>query len=69
VGILVGKAKMVATFTNASNNEPVELLVKGDWFDRSATITLDHVVVAQISRHFLNMRQLLGGQQTVCYSR
>ena len=56
---------MIATFTNASNNAPIELLVKGDWFDRSATITMGNVVVAQISRSFANMRQVLGGQQTV----
>ncbi len=55
---------MIATFTNASNNAPVELLVKGDWLDRSAKITMGEIVVATISRSFLNARQVLGGQQT-----
>lgn len=58
---------MLATFANtASSNAVVELMVKGDWLDRSATITLGDVVVAQIARKMLNMRQIFGGQQTVC---
>lgn len=55
---------MIATFQNASNNAPIELLIKGDWLDRSATITMGNVVVAQISRSYFNMREVLGGQQT-----
>jgi hypothetical protein len=43
----------------------VELLIQGDWFDRSATITMGDVVVAQIARKMLNMREIFGGQQTV----
>ena len=66
-GHLVGTSKMIATFTNASNRAPVELLVKGDWFDRSATITMGNVVVAQIARSYFNMREIFGGQQTVCF--
>jgi uncharacterized protein YxjI len=62
----IGTSKMVATFVNtASSNAGVELLVKGDWFDRSATITLGERVVAQIERKRLNMREIFGGQQTV----
>jgi len=60
----IGTRKMTATFTNASNHAPIELHVKGDWLDRSATIRLGNVVVAQISRSFMNMRQIFGGQQT-----
>jgi len=60
----IGTSKMVATFTNASNRAPIELVVKGDWFDRSATITLGDIVVAQISRSFFNAGQIFGGQQT-----
>jgi len=60
----IGKSKMIATFNNASTNAPIELLVKGDWFDRSATITLNGMVIAQISRHFMNMREIFAGQQT-----
>lgn len=55
---------MIATFQNASNGAPIELLVKGDWLDRSATITIGNVVVAQISRSYFNMREIFGGQQT-----
>jgi len=55
---------MIATFQNASNNAPIELLVKGDWMDRSATITMGNVVVAQISRSYFNMREIFGGQQS-----
>jgi hypothetical protein len=58
---------MLAHFTNtASNNAPVELFIKGDWFDRKATISLAGVVVAQVSRNFLNVRELFGGQTVCC---
>ncbi|KAG9232249.1 tubby C-terminal-like domain-containing protein [Amylocarpus encephaloides] len=60
----IGTSKMIATFTNASDQAPIELLVKGDWLDRSATITMGNVVVAQISRSYFNMREIFGGQQT-----
>jgi hypothetical protein len=58
---------MHATFTNASDKQLVELEVKGDWLDRSATITnmANGQVVAQISRSRFNMREILGGQQSV----
>lgn len=56
---------MLATFTNtASSNAAVELVVKGDWFDRSAEIKMGDVVVAQIARKMFNMREIFGGQQT-----
>lgn len=55
---------MIATFTNASNKAPIELLVKGDWLDRSAVITLNGTTVASIARSFGNMREIFGGQQT-----
>jgi hypothetical protein len=67
-GLVVGSSKMIATFTNTSNNAPVELLVKGDWFDRSATITMGDVVVATIGRSYFNMREFFGDQQTVSCS-
>jgi uncharacterized protein YxjI len=58
---------LTATFTNtASSNAAVELSVKGDWFDRSAEIKMGDVVVAQIARKLLNMREIFGGKQTVC---
>ena len=63
----LGGSKMLATFMNrASSNAAVELRVKGDWFDRTAEIKMGDVVVAQISRKLLNMREIFGGQQTVC---
>lgn len=55
---------MIATFQNQSTGQPIELVVKGDWFDRSAVITLGNMTVATISRNFMNAGQLLGGQQT-----
>jgi hypothetical protein len=63
--LVVGTSKMIATFQNASNNAPIELLIKGDWFDRSANITMGNVVVATISRSFVNMGQIFGDKQTV----
>jgi hypothetical protein len=64
---VVLKSKMHATFINASDKQPVELEVKGDWLDRSATITdtKNGQVVAQISRSRFNMREVFGGQQSV----
>lgn len=60
----IGSSKMVASFTNAANKAPVELLIKGDWFDRSAAITMNNVPVAQISRSFFNMREVFAAQQS-----
>ncbi|KAH7360943.1 tubby C-terminal-like domain-containing protein [Rhexocercosporidium sp. MPI-PUGE-AT-0058] len=60
----IGSSKMVATFVNASTKQNVELLIKGDWLDRSASITMGNIVVAQISRSYFNMREIFGGQQT-----
>ena len=55
---------MIATFVNASTGQPIELLIKGDWLDRSADIRLGGLVVATISRNFLNAGQIFGNQQT-----
>ncbi len=55
-------SKMVATFTNHSNGAPIELLVKGDWFDRSATITMGNQVIATIGRSYFNMREIFWRQ-------
>lgn len=62
---VVGSSKMIATFTNTLNNQLVELLVRGDWFDRSATITMGNAVAATIRRSYFNIREIFGGQQTV----
>jgi hypothetical protein len=57
---------MTVTFNNsASNNEPVELGVAGNWIDRHCTISLNNVPVAQITRDFFNARQILGDADTV----
>ncbi|KAE8446675.1 hypothetical protein EG329_011718 [Mollisiaceae sp. DMI_Dod_QoI] len=60
----IGTSKMIATFTNASNRAHIELLVKGDWLDRSAVISMDGTTVATIGRSYFNMREIFGGQQT-----
>ncbi|KAE9378774.1 DUF567-domain-containing protein [Stipitochalara longipes BDJ] len=60
----LGSSKMIATFTNQSNGAPIELLVKGDWFDRSAVITMGNQTIATIGRSYFNMREVFGGQQT-----
>ena len=36
-------SKSVVTFKNAADGKPVELEVKGDWFDRSAEITCTYL--------------------------
>ncbi|EIM81416.1 DUF567 domain protein [Stereum hirsutum FP-91666 SS1] len=64
----IGTSRMVASFHNfaSSSHEHIELECKGDWFDRSAIITLAGTdrVVAQISRKLFNVREAVGGQQT-----
>jgi uncharacterized protein YxjI len=67
IRITVGKAKMAVTFKNmASNNADIELMIRGDWIDKSAKITIGDggQVIAQISRKIFNARELIGGQQT-----
>ena len=57
------KAKMTVSFTNL-DGRPMELQVKGDYFDRNATITLDGVPVARIDRRFMNGGELFFDNQT-----
>ncbi|KAB8339194.1 hypothetical protein FH972_022128 [Carpinus fangiana] len=57
-------SKSSVHFTNAADGQQVELEVKGDWFDRSATITYGGRPVAQIQRSFMNYRQIFGDKQT-----
>lgn len=57
------KAKLTVNFTNFDGT-PMELRLKGDYFERNATVTLDGVAVARIDREFLNARQLIGDAQT-----
>jgi len=58
-------SKSVVTFKNASDGKEVELVVKGDWMDRSAEITYMDKPVAVISRKFFNASQFFGDKQTV----
>lgn len=63
----IGSSKSTVKFVNASDRRPMELLVKGDWLDRSAKISLASApdrVVAQMSRSFLNAREIIGNKQT-----
>ncbi|KAF2207234.1 hypothetical protein CERZMDRAFT_51442 [Cercospora zeae-maydis SCOH1-5] len=63
----LGSSKSTVTFVNAADARPMELQVKGDWLDRSAKITLASDrdrVVAQMSRSFLNAREIVGNKQT-----
>jgi hypothetical protein len=65
---LIG-SKMSMHFTNAYNHQPVELALRGTFWDRSAQITikggpLDGQIVAYVSRSFLNMRCLLMEAET-----
>jgi hypothetical protein len=60
---------MTVTFTNtASNNEPIELQLSGNWIDRYCTIIWKDQPVAQITRDFLNARQILGDADTVSFA-
>lgn len=63
----VGTSKATVTFNNAlAGGQPVELSMKGDFLDRKADIvdTATGEPVASIRKKSLNMRNLLGGQQT-----
>ncbi|KDN52029.1 DUF567-domain-containing protein [Tilletiaria anomala UBC 951] len=59
-------ANLKVTFRNlAGAGEEMELHIKGDWFDRKASITTAQgIPVAHISRSFMNAGQLLWDQQT-----
>lgn len=65
-----GSSKAVGKFSYpdqpTGQMRQARLLMHGDFFDRTADITDEASgrVVARIDRHFLNARQILGGQQT-----
>jgi uncharacterized protein YxjI len=61
----VGRSRSTVEFINNADRRAMELEVKGDWLDRSATITLADRVVAQISRSLINVREVIGDKQTV----
>lgn len=58
-------SKSSVHFKNQADGSDIELSIKGDWFDRSASITLGERVVASISRKLLNMREIFADSQTV----
>ncbi|KIW21128.1 hypothetical protein PV08_01708 [Exophiala spinifera] len=57
-------SKSTIHFQNQADGSQIELDLKGNWLNRSATITLAGRPVAHISRSFMNARQIFGGQQT-----
>ncbi|KAK4627009.1 hypothetical protein CLAFUW4_04282 [Fulvia fulva] len=59
-----GSSKSVITFANHADKAPIEMQLKGDWFDRSATIKMGDRPVAQIQRSFMNVREIFGSKQT-----
>ena len=63
----LGSSKSSVHFKNAADGVPVELDLKGDWFDRSAKITLNGVHVAEVARKFVNVREIFGDKQTVSF--
>jgi uncharacterized protein YxjI len=63
----IGSSKSTIHFKNASDGRELELDMKGDWFDRSAAITLNGRPVAEISRKMLNAREMSGSKQTVSF--
>jgi uncharacterized protein YxjI len=56
--------KSTVHFTNASDGREIELDVKGDWLDRSASITCGGLPVARIGRSFFNVREIFADKQT-----
>lgn len=58
----IGGLKIHITFNNtAHDGAPVELTMKGSWFDRTATVTWGDVVVAHVRKN-VTMGSLLLGQ-------
>ncbi|KAF2434853.1 hypothetical protein EJ08DRAFT_581425, partial [Tothia fuscella] len=51
-------------FTNAADGREIELEVRGDWLDRSATITCGGQPIASIARSFFTVREIFAGKQT-----
>ncbi|MCJ1455981.1 hypothetical protein MMC28_006338 [Mycoblastus sanguinarius] len=57
-------SKSHVEFTNASDGRHVQLDIRGDWFDRSASITFGGEPVAHISRSFFNLREIFADKDT-----
>ena len=63
----LGSSKSSVHFRNASDGQEIELDFKGDWFNRSAMITLAGRPVAELEKKskFMNAGEFFGDQQTV----
>lgn len=61
----LGSSKSSVHFKNAADGRDVELQLKGDFIDRSATITFEGKPVAEVKRKFVNIREIWADKQTV----
>jgi len=59
-----GRNKASIKFVNSSDQQQVQLKMKGDWLDRTTEIKLGNTVVARIDREMRTGWQILGGPQT-----
>lgn len=59
-------SRMIAVFINASDGNPIEIEVIGNWMDKNAEMKIvgTDQVVGSIRRSFFNAREIFGGQQT-----
>jgi uncharacterized protein YxjI len=57
------KSKLTAKFTNLADGSQCKVVVKGDWRDKRATITLDGRLLATVNRA-LNMEHIFFGKET-----
>ncbi|MCJ1392381.1 hypothetical protein MMC18_005248 [Xylographa bjoerkii] len=59
-----GRNKASINFINSSDQQQVQLKMKGDWLDMTTEIKLGDTVVARIDREMRTGWQILGGPQT-----
>ncbi|MCJ1402046.1 hypothetical protein MMC11_005265 [Xylographa trunciseda] len=59
-----GRNKASINFINSSDQQQVQLNMKGDWLDLTTEIKLGNTVVARIDREMRTGWQILGGPQT-----
>jgi uncharacterized protein YxjI len=63
------KAKVVVEVLNKANGQMVQVHLKGNWFERNATISIGSmkeggILIAQVSRVAFNMKEIFAGNQT-----
>lgn len=59
------KSKLTAKFTNLADGSQCKVIVKGNWRDKRATITMnDGRVLATVNRPIFNMNQVFFGKET-----